>query len=89
MLPSLFPRPLQLRLAPCVVSRVRARGSLNTSQEDISLPPYQASSGELIAKLVRAGYLRPERQHDPDAVANAIARMKEFLRSGDRRQATA
>ncbi len=88
MLPSLSPRPLQLRLAPCVVSRVRA-GSLNTSQEDISLPPYQASSGELIAKLVRAGYLRPERQHDPDAVANAIARMKEFLRSGDRRQATA
>jgi len=42
----------------------------------------EAPRSELIAKLIRAGYLRPERPHDPDAVAGAIARMKEDLRSG-------
>ena len=42
----------------------------------------EAPRSELIAKLIRAGYLRPERQHDPDAVAGVIARIKEDLRSG-------
>jgi hypothetical protein len=37
---------------------------------------------EMIAKLVRAGYLRPEHRHDPDAIASAIANMKQALRSG-------
>ena len=37
---------------------------------------------EMIAKLVKAGYLRPEHRHDPDAIASAIANMKQALRSG-------
>ena len=48
------------------------------------MPPYQAGSGEMIAKLIKAGYLRPERQHDLDAITSAIAKMKEDLRSGGR-----
>jgi hypothetical protein len=46
----------------------------------------------MIAKLIKAGYLRPDRRHDVDAITNAIAEVKEDLRSGgsgDRRQATA
>ena len=39
-------------------------------------------SNEMIAKLVKAGYLRPEHRHDPDAIASAIANMKQALRSG-------
>jgi hypothetical protein len=37
---------------------------------------------EMIAKLVKAGYLRPEHRHDPDAIASAIASMKQAQRSG-------
>jgi hypothetical protein len=36
---------------------------------------------EMIAKL-KAGYLRPEHRHDPDAITCAIASMKQALRSG-------
>jgi len=36
----------------------------------------------LIAKLIKAGHLRPERQDDLDAITNAVAKMKEDLRSG-------
>jgi hypothetical protein len=36
---------------------------------------------EMIAKLVKAGYLRPEHQHDADAITSAIANMKQALRS--------
>jgi hypothetical protein len=46
----------------------------------------------MIAKLIKAGYLRPDRRHDVDAITSAIAKMKEDLRSGgsrDRRRATA
>ena len=39
-------------------------------------------SNEMIAKLVKAGYLRPEQRHDADAIANAITDMKQALRSG-------
>ena len=39
-------------------------------------------SNEMIAKLVKAGYLRPEQRHDADAIASAIANMKQALRSG-------
>jgi hypothetical protein len=46
------------------------------------VPHTKQCSSELIAKLIRAGYLRSERQHDPDAVTSAIARIKEDLRSG-------
>ena len=41
--------------------------------------PFQS---EMIAKLVKAGYLRPEDRHDPEAIASAIANMKQALRSG-------
>jgi hypothetical protein len=37
---------------------------------------------EMIAKLLKAGYLRPEHQHDADAITSAIANMKQALRSG-------
>jgi hypothetical protein len=37
---------------------------------------------EMIAKLVKAGYLRPEHQHDADAITSAIGNMKQDLRSG-------
>jgi hypothetical protein len=36
----------------------------------------------LIAKLIKARYLRPEHRHDPDAIASAMANMKQALRSG-------
>ena len=39
-------------------------------------------SNEMIAKLVKAGYLRPEHLHDADAITSAIANMKQDLRSG-------
>src|SRR3984957_4189824 len=39
-------------------------------------------SNEMIAKLVKAGYLRPEHRHDPDAIASAIDKMRLALRSG-------
>jgi hypothetical protein len=42
----------------------------------------QEASQELIAKLVRAGYLQPALRHDADAVSTAIARLKEDLRGG-------
>jgi hypothetical protein len=38
---------------------------------------------EMIAKLVKAGYLRPEHRHDADAITSAIANMKQDLRSDD------
>jgi hypothetical protein len=36
----------------------------------------------MIAKLVNAGYLQPERQHDANAITSAILKMKGDLRSG-------
>ena len=36
----------------------------------------------MIAKLVKAGYLRPEHLRDADAITSAIASMKQALRSG-------
>jgi hypothetical protein len=36
----------------------------------------------MIAKLVKAGYLRPEHRHDADAITSAITNMKQALRSG-------
>ena len=43
---------------------------------------FQAASQELVAKLVKASYLRPALRDDPAAVANAIARLKQDLRGG-------
>jgi hypothetical protein len=46
----------------------------------VSFP--QTASQELIAKLVKAGYLDPGLCNDAVAVANAIARLKQDLRGG-------
>ena len=45
--------------------------------------PIRAGYNEMIAKLVGAGYLRPDQRHDPDAVTEAIERMKLDLRDGN------
>ncbi len=42
--------------------------------------PCQAFSHEMIAKLVKSGYLQPEQRNDADAITAAIARMKQDLR---------
>jgi hypothetical protein len=36
----------------------------------------------MIAKLIRAGYLKPARRHDADAITKAIEKMKHDLRGG-------
>ena len=41
---------------------------------------YQPASQELIAKLIKAGYLQTGLRNEPDAVTTAIARLKEDLR---------
>jgi hypothetical protein len=45
--------------------------------------PIRAGYNEMIAKLVGAGYLRPDQCHDPDAITKAIERMKLDLRNGN------
>jgi hypothetical protein len=42
---------------------------------------FPTASRELIAKHVKAGYLRPALRHDADAITAAIARLKLDLRS--------
>jgi hypothetical protein len=44
--------------------------------------PFRVASSEMIAKLIRAGYLQLARRHDADAVTKAIAQMKQDLRGG-------
>jgi hypothetical protein len=41
---------------------------------------FQAASQELIARLIKAGYLQPALRNDADAITTAIARLKEDLR---------
>ena len=43
---------------------------------------HQAASQDLIAKLVKAGYLRPALCNDADAVTAAIAQLKQDLGAG-------
>ena len=50
---------------------------------EVVRPPYQTASRELIARLVKAGYLQPSLRHDADAITTAIARLKDDLRSGE------
>jgi len=45
--------------------------------------PIRAGYSEMIGKLVSAGYLRADQRHDPEAITNAIARMKLDLRTGN------
>ena len=49
---------------------------------DVVRSPYQAASQELIAKLIKAGYLQPALCNDADAITTAIAQLKEDLRGG-------
>jgi hypothetical protein len=42
----------------------------------------QAASQELVAKLVKTGYLQPGLCNDAVAIANAIGRLKQDLRGG-------
>ncbi len=44
--------------------------------------PFRVASREMIAKLVRTGYLQPARRNDADAITQAIAQMKQDLRGG-------
>jgi hypothetical protein len=41
---------------------------------------FQPEAGEIIAKLVKAGYLLPAAYNDADAIRNAISQMKHDLR---------
>jgi hypothetical protein len=43
-------------------------------------PPYRVASREMIAKLIKAGYLRPTQRNNADAITKAIAKMKQDLR---------
>jgi len=49
---------------------------------DVIRSAYQAASREMIAKLIKAGYLPPALRNDADAITRAIARMKQDLRGG-------
>ena len=42
-----------------------------------------AGYSEMIAKLIRAGYLRPDQRDDANAITSAIARVKLALRTGN------
>ena len=48
----------------------------------ISVPLSQPTTSEIVAKLVKAGYLLLEHRHDADAITSAVAKMKEDLRNG-------
>jgi hypothetical protein len=41
---------------------------------------FQTASQELIARLIKAGYLQTTLRNDADAITTAIARLKEDLR---------
>ena len=42
--------------------------------------PFQPAACEMIAKLVKAGFLQPAAQNNADAITNAISQMKQDLR---------
>jgi hypothetical protein len=60
-------------------------GSNVMDQEMSKVPSFSIGAGhnEMIAKLVGAGYLRPDRRHDPNAITKAIEQMKLDLRNGN------
>jgi hypothetical protein len=80
--------PTKVRLS----ARCRALLRLNCYSEphlaelkpmsDVIRSAYQAASREMIAKLIKAGYLQPALRHDADAITLAIAKMKQDLRGG-------
>ena len=64
-------------------SRVEENTRLpRTPMSNVVRSSFQAASHELIAKLIKAGYLRPALRNDADAITTAIAQLKEDLRGG-------
>jgi hypothetical protein len=59
---------------PCSAGRRKAR-----TYEMNEVVPFP---NEMIEKLIKAGYLRPEQLQDADAITSPIANMKQYLRSG-------
>ena len=47
---------------------------------NVTRSPFQPVASEMIAKLVKAGYLQPAAHNNADAITNAISRMKHDLR---------
>ena len=47
---------------------------------NVPRPPFQPVAREIIAKLVKAGYLQPAAHNKADAITNAVSRMKHDLR---------
>jgi hypothetical protein len=43
---------------------------------DIVRLPYQVAPPKVVAKLVKSGYLKPERRHNADAVRNALEKLR-------------
>jgi hypothetical protein len=86
-------RAILLERCRALLRRLIAAQGLNWSEDkNLSRPmskvirsPFQAASGEMIAKLVKAGYLLPALRNDADAITRAIAQMRQDLRgrSGD------
>ena len=67
--------------SPCTASAGRFHPKFKPMRNVVH-SPFEIASREMIAKLVRAGYLPPARRHDADAITKAIAQMKQDLRGG-------
>jgi hypothetical protein len=50
------------------------------AMNNVVRPSFPASSNEMAERLIKAGYLLPALRYDPQAIASAIARMKQELR---------
>jgi hypothetical protein len=50
--------------------------------------PYRVASREMIARLVKAGYLRPTQRNNADAITAAIIKMKQNLKGPRDRSVT-
>jgi hypothetical protein len=62
-------------------ARPQSTGHLNfDAMNKVVQSRFQVASSEVIAKLIRAGYLKHARRHDADAITKAIAQMKQDLR---------
>jgi hypothetical protein len=51
------------------------------AMSNVVQPSFPATSNEMAERLIKAGYLQPALRHDSKAIASAIARMKQDLRS--------
>jgi hypothetical protein len=66
------------RLIACIASV----GRIRTPIGNVVRSAVQAASRELVAKLIKAGYLRSALRNDSAAIANAIVRLMQDLRGG-------